>query len=63
MGPPVQFVPLIFENGHVFVPAKARGLGFDWNVCSLCGVVRRRDGQNKRCQGRVQVTLRNDKDL
>lgn len=26
--------------------------------CKVCGVVRRRDGQNKPCKGPVKVTLR-----
>lgn len=58
----VRFVPLIFESGHVFAPATARGLSFDWSVCSLCGIVRRRDGQNKPCRGRARVNLRSEKE-
>lgn len=54
----MQFVPLIFENAHVFAPARARGLDHDWWCCSRCGIVRRRDGQNKPCRGRVRVALR-----
>jgi hypothetical protein len=54
----VNVIPVLFENGHAFVPASARGLSFDWTASSLCGIVRRRDGLNKPCPGRVRVTLR-----
>lgn len=27
-------------------------------ACKLCGIVRRRDGKNKPCRGRVRVALR-----
>lgn len=54
----MQFVPLIFESGHVFAPSRARGLDHDWWCCTRCGVIRRLDGQNKPCRGRVRVALR-----
>jgi hypothetical protein len=54
----MSFVPVLFENGHVFAPAPALGLNRDWTVCSLCGIIRRRDGENKPCRGRVRVNAR-----
>ncbi|HDR9105403.1 TPA: hypothetical protein QDB04_002244 [Burkholderia vietnamiensis] len=51
------------DNGHEFVPA-AR-LGFregsvlaDKEVCARCGIVKRLDGHNSPCKGRVRVALR-----
>lgn len=51
------------ENGHEFVTGES--LGFHKasvlrkaRVCSQCGIVRRADGQNKPCRGKVRVTAR-----
>jgi hypothetical protein len=53
----------ICEHGHEFVTGAE--LGFhrggvlhDASVCRQCGVVRRRDGQNNPCVGKVRVELR-----
>ena len=51
------------ENVHEFVTGAE--LGFTpisslWalHVCRNCGIVRRKDGQNKPCRGKVRVELR-----
>jgi hypothetical protein len=61
-----NLVDVTFEHGHVFVAGRDRGLGSvgaDWIICSRCGIIRRRDGQNKPCRGRVRVELRDGKEL
>jgi hypothetical protein len=64
VGQTVQFVPLTFENGHVFFRGTDRGLTgllATWIMCSRCGIIRRSDGQNKPCRGRVSVALRKER--
>lgn len=56
-----EFVALSFDNGHVFFYGADRGFTGQlakWTMCSRCGIIRRSDGQNKPCRGRVRVTLR-----
>jgi hypothetical protein len=53
----------ILENGHEFVTGKAVGFRsgsvlHDKHVCLNCGVVRRIDGKNRQCRGKVRVTMR-----
>lgn len=51
---------ILVENGHQFVPASQLGLSAAWRCCRECGIVRRTDGNNKACRGRVIVALRAD---
>jgi hypothetical protein len=53
----------ILENGHEFVTGKSVGFRpesilHDKHVCLNCGVVRRTDGKNSQCKGKVRVTVR-----
>lgn len=48
------------ENGHEFANGSELGL---WTlsaafVCKQCGIVRRADGRNGQCRGRVTIGLR-----
>lgn len=48
---------------HEFVPGAALGFGpgsvlHAAQVCRHCGIVRRQDGQNKPCRGKIRVSLR-----
>ncbi len=53
----------ILENGHVFVTGATVGFRpesvlHDKHVCLNCGVVRRFDGKNSQCKGKVRVATR-----
>lgn len=53
----------VVENGHHFVPAtellfRASPILAGALLCARCGTVRRTDGKNSPCRGRVKVTLR-----
>ncbi|KVP75314.1 hypothetical protein WJ96_06025 [Burkholderia ubonensis] len=53
----------IVENGHEFVTGASVGFRpgsvlHDKHVCKSCGVVRRLDGMNGQCKGKVRVTVR-----
>lgn len=53
----------ILENGHQFVTGAslgfaARSILHDKHVCLECGIVRRSDGKNGKCKGKVRVTVR-----
>lgn len=52
------------ENGHQFatgasVGFRAGSILHDKLVCLDCGIVRRPDGLNSPCKGKVRVTARN----
>ncbi len=49
----------LHENGHDFVPGADVGLkALSALVCKDCGIVRRGDGKNSQCRGRVCIELR-----
>lgn len=55
----------IKENGHEFVTGESLGFGpgstlHSLYCCKQCGIMRRKDGQNKPCRGKVRVELRGD---
>lgn len=55
----------INENGHEFVTGAEVGFGPNsslWSiyVCKQCGIVRREDGKNNSCRGRIPVVIRNN---
>jgi hypothetical protein len=55
----------IKENGHEFVTGESVGFNSEsilssLYVCLQCGIVRRKDGQNRWCKGKVRVELRGE---
>lgn len=53
----------ICENGHEFVTGESLGFHrggvlYEARVCLHCGIVRRLDGQNRSCGGKVRVEMR-----
>lgn len=51
--------PVIAEsNGHKW--AEWQFVSMTLVCCNLCGIVRRKDDQNKPCKGVVKVALRDD---
>lgn len=40
------------ENGHSWINYK------DMICCKFCGIIRKKDGTNKPCPGKVKVTFR-----
>ncbi|AOY90539.1 hypothetical protein BKK79_00875 [Cupriavidus sp. USMAA2-4] len=56
-------VEALDENGHRFVTGGELGFTegsvlYKARCCFDCGIVRRADGQNKACRGRVSVEVR-----
>lgn len=51
----VEFVVTEVVDGHVWGNVKSLILG---ECCRVCGLMRRRDKQNKPCKGPVQITMR-----
>lgn len=46
------------ENGHIWAKMKSSNILNELHVCRECGIIRRKDGKNKPCKGKVRVTLR-----
>jgi hypothetical protein len=49
---------LLNENDHLFVDLAKLGIANLGKSCLVCGIMRRADGQNKPCNGTVNVTVR-----
>lgn len=46
------------ENGHQWVKIKSENILNGKHSCKDCGILRRPDGRNKPCRGKVKIELR-----
>jgi hypothetical protein len=54
---------ILAENGHEFVDLAKMGLKQPGKACLQCGIMRRRDGNNKQCGGHIAVRPREESEL